>query len=131
MAKLINRLSALGVQRKRKRGYYADGNGLYLQIAKGGAKSWVYRFTLDGKAREMGLGSVNTVELGEARDKARDCRKLIDKKIDPIRARNEEETTRRIAEAGQLTFDECAESFVKARRTGWRNKKHARQWETT
>ena len=34
---------------------YPDGGGLYLQVTTGGA-SWVYRYMLDGRAREMGLG---------------------------------------------------------------------------
>jgi len=50
-----------------KPGYYADGGGLYLQVSKSGTKSWVYRFTLLGKTRDMGLGSLNYVSIADAR----------------------------------------------------------------
>jgi hypothetical protein len=47
---------------------YADGEGLYLQVGSGGAKSWIYRFTLNGRERYLGLGSANAVP--------RPCRRL-------------------------------------------------------
>ena len=51
-----------------KQGNYADGGGLYLQVTKSGAKSWIYKFMLNGRAREMGLGPLHTVSLPVARD---------------------------------------------------------------
>jgi hypothetical protein len=56
MAGGINKLSAVAVQKAKEPGYYGDGGGLWLQISKLGGKSWVFRFTLHGKACEMGLG---------------------------------------------------------------------------
>ena len=50
MAKQTNKLSARRVATETKPGMYADGNGLYLQIAKGGSKSWIYRFMLRGRS---------------------------------------------------------------------------------
>ena len=70
MPQLINRLDALKVRRAKRPGYYADGAGLYLQVARGGARSWIFRFTLNGRTRDMGLGSVATFSLGEARQAA-------------------------------------------------------------
>jgi len=61
---------------------------LYLQVSDGGGKSWLFRFMLAGRARAMGLGSLNTISLAEARDEAMRCRKLLREKIDPIEARN-------------------------------------------
>ena len=40
-----------------KPGRYADGGNLYLKIAKGGSKSWVFLYARDGKQTEIGLGS--------------------------------------------------------------------------
>jgi hypothetical protein len=51
----LNRLVALRLD-KLGPGRHADGGGLYLQVGSGGARSWVYRFKLDGREREMGLG---------------------------------------------------------------------------
>jgi len=53
MARKSNRLSAVEVRGINGKGMYHDGGGLYLQVSAGGAKSWIYRFMLDGRAREM------------------------------------------------------------------------------
>jgi hypothetical protein len=63
---------------------YPDGAGLYLQVTSEGAKSWIFRFSLNGKAREMGLGSLSGVSLADARVKAAECRRLRQDGIDPI-----------------------------------------------
>lgn len=64
MAKTVGKLAALQIGRKLSPGLHADGAGLYLQVTKSGAKSWVYRFMIRGKARAMGLGSLSAVSLG-------------------------------------------------------------------
>ena len=38
---------------------------------------------------------------------------------------------KRLEAANTLTFKECAEAYVKAHRVGWRNPKHAAQWQAT
>ena len=63
----LHRLSALRIAKEIDPGHYADGGGLYLQIADSGARSWVFRFKLNGRVREMGLGPLSRVSLGEAR----------------------------------------------------------------
>src|SRR5215831_17755294 len=75
MARATGRLTALKVSRARLPGMYADGGGLYLQITEGGA-SWVYRYMLNGRAREMGLGPRALFGLQEARAKALHARRL-------------------------------------------------------
>ena len=87
MARTVGKLTALKVSRPLKPGMYADGAGLYLQVTGAGAKSWLYRFSLQGKAREMGLGSLSAVSLSEARIKAGECRRLREEGVDPIEAR--------------------------------------------
>ena len=85
-----NRLSALGVSRLKKPGRYCDGLGLWLQVSPQITKSWLFRFMLDGRARSMGLGAVHTVTLAEAREAARECRKMLLAGLDPIEARESE-----------------------------------------
>ena len=63
MASRLNRLSAVEVRAIDRKGMYHDGGGLYLQVSAGGAKSWIYRFMLDAKPREMGLSPVSTIPL--------------------------------------------------------------------
>jgi hypothetical protein len=84
----VNRLSAVEVKGIDRKGMYHDGGGLYLQVSVAGAKSWIYRFTLDGRPREMGLGPViNVISLAEARKRAAECRRMRHDGIDPIEAR--------------------------------------------
>ena len=74
MAHFVGRLTALKVMKVKKPGMYADGAGLYLQVSGDGetsvAKSRIYPFTLRGRSREMGLGSLSIFGLAEARTKA-------------------------------------------------------------
>lgn len=129
MARETARLSAVIVP-KLKAGMHADGGGLYLQV-KGGARTWVFRFMLHRRARDMGLGPLHTVSLAEARDKARECRKLLLEGIDPIEARKARQAEQRLAEATAMTFRECAEAYIAAHEASWKNPKHAKQWPST
>jgi integrase len=131
MARTTGRLTALAVERARKKpGMYADGDGLYLQVTTNGA-SWVYRFMLNGRAREMGLGPLSLFGLQDARARALDVRRLRHGGVDPIEARKAERAAAKFLEARAITFRKCADSYVKAHRAGWRNAKHAGQWEAT
>jgi integrase len=130
------KLKALQVAKLHKPGMYADGGGLYLQVtanAQDGepAKSWIYRYMLRGKAREMGLGSLNTISLQQARDKALDCRRLRQERIDPIEARNAARAQGALEAAKSITFKQAATEYVRSHRAGWRNAKHAAQWSAT
>jgi integrase len=109
---------------------YADGGGLYLQVTKGGA-SWIYRYMLNGRAREMGLGPLALFGLSEARVKALDARRLRHEGIDPIEARRVADAQKRVDAAKAMTFQQCADAYIAAHRAGWRNGKHAAQWTAT
>ncbi len=119
------------VTRESKKGMHADGGGLYLHIAELGARSWIFRFMLNGRAREMGLGPVHTISLAEARAKATECRKLRLEGIDPIEARKAARASALHASSSAMTFDNCAEAYIKAHEAGWRSPKHADQWRST
>jgi integrase len=127
----MGRLTALKIDKTRKPGVYADGGGLYLRVTPEGTKSWVYRFTLNGKARWMGLGSVALCGLQDARGKALDARRLCHEGVDPISARETQRASERLEAAKAITFRECAETYVKTHRISWRNAEHQRQWEAT
>lgn len=125
------KLTAAKVTKTREPGHYGDGGGLWLQVANQGSKSWVFRYTLAGKAREMGLGPLHTVSLAEARERAAACRKQLLDGMDPIEQRNAGRQAAVAAAARVQTFDKCAEQYIEAHRAGWRNAKHVLQWETT
>src|SRR5579864_7075605 len=116
MPKEISKLNALAVERAKARGYLADGLGLYLQISSKGAKSWVFRFRDAGRLREMGLGSVHSVTLADAREAAFLCRKQRQAGVDPIVARDTARQQAKLDEAKAMTFRECAEAYVAAHR---------------
>jgi len=131
VARRVRILSAKQVEKETRPGYYFDGAGLYLQIAKGGSKSWILRYALNGKAREMGLGSLVTFSLADARMRATEQRQLIADGIDPIEAKHAKQLESRLAKANTITFDKAAASFIEANEAGWRSDKHGEQWRNT
>ena len=74
----LNRLTTAQV-RSLGPGQHHDGGGLYLFKKTKHNGSWVYRFG----TRNMGLGSMSTVSLAAAREKARECRELRAAGLDP------------------------------------------------
>jgi integrase len=131
MAQTVNQLTATKVQRLKAPGMYPDGAGLYLQVTGENAKSWLLRYSLRGKSREMGLGSLRKVSLAEARRKAADCHKLLEGHIDPVEHRNAARTATSLASAKTITFKEAAARYIAMRSKGLKNAKHAAQWGTT
>ena len=111
---------------------HADGGGLYLQVTKtvGGQlnKSWLFRYSVGGRERQMGLGSLTEVKLADARDRAVKLRQQRLDGIDPIEAR---ESARRIAAANGITFRRAFEIFFATKRKTLSNAKHAAQWQST
>ncbi len=131
MPRAIHRLSAMEVTKQTRPGLYADGGGLWLQVTNTQSKSWCFRFMLNGRTREMGLGSLHTFDLATAREKARKCRELVKEGTDPIERRNAERARALVDANSAKTFDECASAFIAAKRPGWSNEKHVDQWTNT
>jgi hypothetical protein len=77
MQRALQRLSSLVVQNSKKPGYIHDGGGLYLQVTDGGRKSWIFRYALNGRRPEMGLGPYADVSLAVARKGAAEARSLV------------------------------------------------------
>jgi integrase len=128
MAVQIERLTAKGVEKKRKPGYHADGAGLYLQVSGSGSKSWVFRYMRQGRAREMGLGSFDSNSLADARQTAREQRKLLEQGIDPIEARGAAKLQKQLADGKSKAFADCATAYIEAHKAGWRDARHAKDW---
>jgi integrase len=130
MARSINRLTDLKVRREKAPGLHHDGGGLYLQVTASGAKSWVLRYMLRGKAREMGLGPVALVSLSEARIRAVEARRLCLDGIDPIEHRKARRAAKALNEAKAKTFTECVDGWIDANADGWGSEKYRRQQRT-
>ena len=78
-----HRLTALAITRATAPGYLADGGGLFLQVSGTRTRSWIFRFQLDGRRRDMGLGPFPEISLAAARALAQDARTLVKAGTDP------------------------------------------------
>lgn len=107
-----------------------DPPGLYLCVA-GGGRSWILRYSLNDRRRDLGLGSYIDLTLAEAREKARENRKLVAQGIDPIEAKRELQDARTVAQSKLATFAHCVNGYLEAHGDGWRNPKHRQQWFNT
>jgi len=143
MARTMGRLKAIWVDRVKAGveagrpqtpGMHCDGGGLYLQTVTHGA-SWIYRYALlngrHGRTREMGLGPLTLYGLAEARALALDARRLRHQGIDPIEHRRTARAQQRLDAAKAITFQQCADAYIKAHRSAWRSARHADQWSAT
>jgi integrase len=126
-----NKLTAAAVRVATEPGLYGDGHGLYLQISTFDTKSWVFRYMIEGRARKMGLGPLHTVSLAEARKRAADARLKVLDGLDPVDERTAQRAAKRLEAAKAMTFKQCADAYIKANSSGWKNEKHAAQWGAT
>lgn len=131
MARSLAKLSAVKVAKITQPGMYSDGGGLYLQLSPLGGKSWLFRFKISGRERQMGLGPAHTVSLADARTKAAECRRQRLDGIDPIVARHASRQGAKLEAAKSMTFKACADAYISTHRAGWRSEKHATQWTQT
>jgi integrase len=112
----------------------ADGGGLYLQVllCRDGniRKSWVFRHQRGKRTRDMGLGSLDTFGLGEARDMARTCRQMVAKGQDPIEERKRDRASNAARSVADLTFDSAVEIYIRQHQAGW-SADSVRQWRSS
>jgi len=125
------RISAVGIKHLKEPGYYADGDGLYLQVSPAGTKSWIFRFMLNKRAREMGLGSLSTFTLAEARERVRKYRQMLADGIDPIEQRQAERNKNIVENTQRRTFEQCAQEYYELHMGSWKSGKHTDQWMNT
>ena len=135
--KLANALTPLSVK-NAKPGRHADGGGLQLLVKDSGARSWVFRYMIAGKSRDIGLGPAagpGAISLADARDLAAALRLKVKAGTDPLAERQQAAAKARAdaqaAEVLGVTFRQAAEAHIAANEDGWRNAKHRQQWENT
>lgn len=123
-------LTAIEVKRLTEPGFYAVGGatGLYLNIAKGGSRSWILRATIAGKRRDIGLGGFTDVSLARARERAKDFREKISDGIDPVIERKAAKEALRAQNAKRITFAEAAKRCHNVKAPEFRNIKHSNDW---
>ena len=123
MGRALHRLSAVQIKALAP-GMHNDGHGLYLRVSDAGTRSWIFRFTLGGKTRDMGLGSTNVVSLASARRRAQELRELRQRGIDPITHQQASVAASRVAQAKSISFRETAERYIASHEATWSRKHH-------
>jgi hypothetical protein len=130
MARVTEKLTNSIIAGLTEPGDYPDGDGLYLQVTEGG-RSWLFKYRFSGRSREMGLGSLKTFGLTDARKRAREERQKISNGIDPIEAKRARRAQAKAQKAKLVTFKQEAESYITAHCGTWTNDKHGDQWRAT
>jgi integrase len=115
-----------------------DGGNLYLQVTRslseGFNRNWIFRYEMDGKRHDLGLGPAHTIGLKQARAKAAELRMQIYDGIDPKLERDELKAERKAklaAEIKRLTFAQCWHAYHKIHAKDWKHPKHRKQWESS
>lgn len=125
----LNKLNAKGIK-SAPDGMHSDGGGLFYQV-RGNGRSWIFRFTWDGKKREMGLGSASSVTLAQARTMAAEARELVGQGINPRDDRTAAEPVPEPASKAVVTFQQAMHTYIQAHHQTWSNAKHSAQWESS
>jgi integrase len=134
MPRIIERLSPAKIARTkvpagRQHMMLADGGNLWLRITATGARYWVFRYRgQDGRSHEMGIGSLATLTISEARARARQHRQELLDRVDPLAARAAVRADRQAKEARRITFEACAALVIAAKESGWHDHRSTRQW---
>ena len=113
-----------------KPGTYNDGEGLTLRVSKTGRKNWVQRVTIDGKPRNIGLGSHPAVGLAEARERTKENLSAIRQGRDPIRERRAAMERAKMRDP-EPTFQEASAIVIKYLTLTWRSPNSAKEWESS
>ncbi len=121
---------------------YGDGGGLYLQVTGDGkekiAKSWIFRYRFNGHtskagkplAREMGLGSLDTWTLAEARASPPTA-SAARRGARPHRSQEDAGGGRSACEGADGVLRAMCQGYICDHRAGWKNVKQADQWTSS
>lgn len=133
MGKRAKELGVLAIKQITERGIHFVGGvpGLAVTVHKGGSRSWVLRYQVAGRRRDLGLGAIDLFTLAQAREAAREARAKIPRGVDPINDRRALRSQLIASQIHALSFSETATKYVESHEASWRNAKHAQQWRNT
>ena len=118
----MSRLTAAFVRSVTKAGKYGDKHGLILRVQPSGSKQWIWRGTVGGKRRDIGLGGYPYVGLADARAKAFEYRKAARQGQDPAALRS----------GGVPTFATAVEKVIALHAGKWKaGGKSEGQWRSS
>ncbi len=126
-------LTELQVKSMNHIGRHADGivKGLHLWVKSPKHKYWILRYSLNGKRKDMSIGTYPKKSVKEARNEAIDAKRIVDNGIDPINNKKTLTEANIEREQKKLSFKEFALQCVEEKAHEWRNQKHADQWVYT
>jgi integrase len=120
----VGKLTAARLKNLTEPGRYSDGDGLFLVVKPAGGRNWVLRALCGGKRRDIGLGPLKSVDLGDAREAAHQIRRQIAQGLDPIAERKRERQA-------IPNFRDAAKIVHREHKASWTNGKHQSQWLST
>src|SRR5436190_1307201 len=130
MARARERITARAIPGlMRKPGMHIDGQSLYLNVSEHGSASWIFRYTVNGHRRNMGLGAYPEISLMEARGRAAIQRRLLHDGQDPLEQKRAVAIAAAIEAAKMVTFEQCADQYLRSMAPGWRRSED--QWRQT
>ena len=121
-------LKANEINKIKQKGIYSDGDGLRLRVDKNNNKNWVFRYSMFGKSKDMGLGKFPIVTLSDARQKLVNAKKIIYEGKDPIKLKKEKQIE---LKRKSITFKKVSKDFIETFQVEWSNSKHKNQWINT
>ena len=95
----------------------SDGFGLYVEVAPNGSRYWRLKYRFQGKEKRLALGVYPAVSLAQARDDAREARKLLEEGLDP--STKKRERLRDAKMAGGNSFESVAREWHEIMRSKW------------
>jgi len=133
MARKQKELGALAISNIKDRGIHFVGGvaGLAINVTNTGGRSWILRYQVDGKRRDMGLGGYPDVTLAQAKEKARAARALLAEGIDPIEHTRAKRSRLKADQSSAITFRQATYKYLEAHEDAWKSVKHAQQWRST
>lgn len=109
----------------KPRARYADGGGLYLEVALTGSKRWFWKYRHATKEKRLALGSYPAVTLKAARFARDDARKLHSTGVDPAQRRQLDKLANQVD--AEATFEVVAREFHKIKAPSW-SPRYAERW---
>lgn len=123
----MSKLTQSFVKTVQTKGSYHDVRGLMLRVGAKGNKNWVFRYQLNKRRHDLGLGAFPGVSLKAARLAVDGLRLELSQGIDPLLRRLQPD-----AHAAPLvTFRVEAERYIETHRQSWKNPRHAQHWAHT
>jgi integrase len=117
------------------------GGNIYLSIKTGGSTSFDYRYQINGKRRQIGLGAYCPINntLSIARSKALNVQGMVAQGIDPIQQKVKDSAAKEADELAnafnavkdEATFKVVALEYIDTKKAEWKNSKHTAQWWNT